>query len=388
MKQVSYTYGRQTILPSDIQAVISVLKSPFLTQGPLIKRFEEALCRYTGAKYAVAVSSGTAALHLACLAAGVKPGDEGITSPMTFVASANCIAYCGGTVVLADIDKNTGLIDPERIRQSITPKTKVIIPVHYTGQSCDMDRIHSMVQGKRIFIIEDACHAIGSTYKGTNVGSCRYSDMTVFSFHPVKTITTGEGGAITTNNKRLYERLLRLRNHGITKEKKQFQYSSHENEPWYYEMQELGFNYRMTDIQAALGLSQLKHLQVFVRKRAHLVTLYDQLFSNQRYITPLGHISYGQSCRHLYILKIDFKKIRKTRTNVMNILKQKGIATQVHYIPVYLHPFYTRKLTLHSNAYPHTEKFYEQCLSIPLYPSLTNMQAHWIARTIIHTLNS
>ena len=381
---LKYSYGRQTITKRDIQAVIRALKSPNLTQGPMIAEFEQTICKLVGAKYAVAVTNGTAALHLACLSAGVGSGDEGITSAMTFVASANCIAYCGGTVRLADIDETTGLIDPQEIKKKITKKTKVIIPVHYAGQSCDMERIRALTKGRKITIIEDAAHAIGSEYKGTKVGSCTYSDMTVFSFHPVKTITTGEGGVITTNRKNLYDKLITLRTHGITKDPSKFAYSSHASEPWYYEMQELGFNYRITDIQAALGTSQLSQIAQFIKRRNQLVSLYDQLFSNHPFITPLRHVPYGKSCRHLYVIRIDFRALGKKRRDIMNSLATKGIGTQVHYIPVYAQPYYVKKYAFDEKNYPQTNRFYGQCLSIPLYSALTQREARQIGRVIIH----
>jgi UDP-4-amino-4,6-dideoxy-N-acetyl-beta-L-altrosamine transaminase len=378
--KIMYPYARQTITKDDINAVVNVLKSPFLTQGPVVVQFERALCKYTGAKYAVAVSSATAGLHMACIAAGITPGDEGITSPITFVASANCIIYCGGKVKFADIDSSTGLIDPEKIRKEITSKTKVIIPVHYAGQSCDMETIHAIAKKHNIYIIEDAAHAIGSEYKGSKVGSCKYSDMTVFSFHPVKTITTGEGGAITTNNKELYKKLLLLRTHGITKDPSKFIDQTSVDKPWYYEMQSLGFNYRMTDIQAALGISQMNQLKGFIKRRNEITYLYDRIFSNYPTIKPLTRVLYGTSCRHLYVLRIEFTKAKISREHLMDKLKGKEIGTQVHYIPAYEMPYY--KKLIHKD-FPISQQFYNSVLSIPLYPELSDADVRKIAFEII-----
>lgn len=380
---IVYPYGRQTITKSDVDEVIRTLQSPLITQGPTIERFERAICRVTGAKFAVAVCNGTAGLHLACLVADIGQGDEGITSSMTFVASANCIEYCGATARFADIVEETGLIDPQDLIKRINKKTKVIIPVHYAGQSCDMEKIQMLVKGKNITVIEDAAHAIGSEYKDTRVGSCKYSDMTVFSFHPVKTITTGEGGVITTNRKDLFEKLMLLRTHGITKDPAKFAYRIHAQEPWYYEMQDLGFNYRMTDIQAALGISQLKQLYVRKKRRDHIVKLYDKLFYGNKYIRPLAHTPYGKSCRHLYVIRIDFRTLRRTRQDVMYALAGKGIGTQVHYIPVYAQPYYGKYKYKEKN-FPQTNQFYQKCLSIPLYSTLTDRDVQEIGRTIIH----
>ena len=267
---IKYGYGHQTIDDSDISAVMDVLKSDYLTCGPKVKEFEQEICKYTGAKYCVAVSNATAGLHIAAMATGLSKGDEAITSPITFLSSANCICYTGATPVFADIEEETANISPQEIERHITDKTKVLIPVHFAGQSCDMEAISEIAHKHNLYVIEDAAHAIGSDYKDTKVGSCAYSDMTVFSFHPVKTITTGEGGAITTNNKELYEKLCALRSHGMHKDKDMV-------ETWEYEMRELGYNYRMTDIQAALGISQLKKLDVFKKRRREIVDFYKLL---------------------------------------------------------------------------------------------------------------
>lgn len=363
-------YGRQWIDRDDLRAVAEVLKSDFLTQGPKVEEFEKAICRYTGAKYAVAVSNGTTALHLAVLALQIKQGSEGITSPNTFVASSNALVYGSLKPVFADIDEQTYNINPEEIKKKVTAKTKLIIPVHFAGQSADMKEISKISKAKKIFVIEDASHSIGSRYEdGSRVGSCKYSDLTTFSFHPVKTITAGEGGAIMTNDKKLYERLLLLRTHGITKDPKQL---SQNPGPWYYEMKLLGFNYRLTDIQCALGLSQLKKLNKFIKRRRTIVDCYNKAFSKLENITTPHEKDGLKSCFHLYVVKIDFSKIKLTRTELVNKLKQAGIGTQVHYIPVHLQPYYRKAFGYKKGDYPIAERYYQQCLSLPLYPKMTD----------------
>jgi len=370
-KSKDYYYGRQTISKSDTSSVLKVLQSPFLTQGPEVKKFEDEIANFTKAKYAVAVSNGTAALHLAMLALDIALSDEVITSPLTFAASANCVLYCGGKVVFADIDPKTGLIDPVEIEKKITRNTKVIIPVHYAGQSCDMETISKIAKKYKVIVIEDAAHAIGSEHQKSKVGSCQYSDMAIFSFHPVKTITTGEGGAITTNDESLYKKLLLLRTHGITKEKQDFK-NPHNLEvgPWYYEMQTLGFNYRLTDIQASLGLSQMKQLESFVKKRREIVEMYKKGFSKDVRFAVLSEESYGIPAYHLFPLLIDFSKINKTKTEVFKALESKGLHLQVHYIPVHLQPYY-KQFGFKLGDFPKAEKFYQSEISLPLYPSLT-----------------
>jgi len=305
----NYTYGRQSISEDDIRAVTEALRSDFLTQGTLVGKFEESLCRYTGAKHAVVVANGTIALHLAALALDIVPGDEAITSPNTFLASANCVAYCGGNPTFADIEPTTANIDAKKIEAAITLHTKAIIPVHFAGQSCDMAAIQKIAKKHGLKVIEDAAHAIGSDYKNTKVGSCRYSDMTTFSFHPVKTITTGEGGAITTNDAGLYEKLLMLRSHGMTKN---LQRLTKNDGPWYYEMQMLGYNGRITDLQSALGLSQLKRLEKFKAKRRQLVETYRKLFHGDERFTMLEEKSYSNACFHLCPVLLNFGVVRKS----------------------------------------------------------------------------
>lgn len=374
------SYGKQWIDQDDIDSVVEVLKSDFLTQGPKVEEFEEKICDYTGAKYCVAVSNGTTALHLAVAALDIKKNSEGITTPITFVASANCLIYCGLKPIFADIDEKTYDIDPEEIRKKITAKTRVIVAVDFAGQPAEMEKISEIAKEGSLYVIEDAAHAIGSVYAdGSKVGSCKYSDLTTFSFHPVKNITTGEGGAITTNNEKLYQRLLLLRSHGITKNPSLL---SQNPGPWYYEMQELGFNFRMCDIQAALGVSQIRKLDDFKIRRQEIVAKYNEAFKNlQNVKVPFEEVGLS-SAFHLYVLKIDFAKIDKTRAQIMGELKAKNIGTQVHYIPVHLQPYYKKTFGLKKGDYPKSEKYYAECLSIPLYPKMTDYEVETVIKAI------
>lgn len=366
-------YGKQWIDDDDIAAVVEVLKSDFLTQGPRIADFERALAEYVGARYAVAVANGTAALHLAVAALELEPGSKGITSPNTFAASANCFLYNGLTPGFADVDERTYCMDPAELEKQVDAQTGVVIPVHFAGQTADMERIAAIAEKKNLRVIEDACHAVGSRHpNGEKVGSCCYSDMAVFSFHPVKTIATGEGGAITTNDKNLYEKLLLLRNHGITKDHLKFKIQNSKlTGPWYYEMQELGFNYRLTDMQAALGVSQLKKIDSFIARRHEIIETYNNAFREVDFITTPYEPEGLYSAFHLYIIQIDFSKIGKTRTQVMQELRDKGIGTQVHYIPVHYQPYYREQYGYKEGDYPRSEHYYNHCLSIPLYPKMT-----------------
>ncbi|MCM8832211.1 MAG: UDP-4-amino-4,6-dideoxy-N-acetyl-beta-L-altrosamine transaminase [Candidatus Omnitrophica bacterium] len=380
MTNMRIPYGHHHIDESDIKEVVKALKSNWITQGPKIKEFENALCEYTGSKYAVAVSSGTAALHMACLAAGVKEGDEVITSPITFVASANCVLYCGGRPVFTDIQEDTVNIDPEEIKKKINKKTKAIIPVHFAGHPCDLEEIYKIAKENNLIVIEDACHALGAEYKGFKIGACKYSDMTVFSFHPVKSITTGEGGAVLTNREDLYEKLVMLRNHGITKDDKKFINKGEGG--WYYEMQELGFNYRITDFQCALGISQLKKLDKFIKRRREIVQIYNKELSKiEEVILPLER-PYVKSSWHIYYIRL--RKPEK-REFVFKQLQKKGIGVQVHYIPVYCQPYYKNKLGL--QKYPKAGNYYNSTITIPLYYGLKKDEINYIIESLKETLS-
>jgi len=364
-----YSYGKQNLDLKDYLAVFSTLKSPFLTCGPKVKEFEQSICDYTGAKYCVAVSNATAGLHLAMLALGIKEGDEVITTPITFLSSANCVRFVGGTVKFADIDPETANINPVEIEKQITSKTKGIIPVHFAGQSCDMERIYKIAKDNNLFVVEDAAHAIGSDYKDTKVGSCKYSDMTVFSFHPVKTITTGEGGAVTTNNKELYEKLCAFRAHGMHKDGEM-------TKNWKYEMRELGFNYRMTDIQAALGVSQMKKLDKFKKRRREIVDYYNKNLG----LPHLIEKDFSNACFHLYPVMV------RNRESFYFKARANGLNLQVHYIPVHTQPYYKDLEGYKDGDFPNAEIYYKKCISLPLYPSLTDGDLREIVKRVKETI--
>lgn len=382
-------YGKHHIDEDDIQAVVDVLRSGVLTQGPAVEAFEQAIAEYVGAKYAVAVSSGTAALHLAALVAGLKPGASLVTSPITFVASANAGLYVGGRIVFADIDPDTVNISPDALKDALAKNTdaRVVIPVHFAGLPCDMPAIKSIADQAGAVVIEDAAHALGASYPdGQRVGSCAYSLMTIFSFHPVKAIAAGEGGMITTNDEPTYRKLLRLRSHGINKLDDPFQLPEQAEtngvrDPWYYEMQELGFHYRITDMQCGLALSQLKKLDRFIARRLVLVKRYDEAFAGMRNCRPAQTAGREQSGHHLYVLRIDFDSIGLSRGQLMQELKSQGIGSQVHYIPVPAHPHY-RRLGFKPENYPNAQKYYQEALSIPLFYDLTDEQHERIISAI------
>ena len=372
MPVILIPYGKQTIEQDDIQAVVDVLKSDFLTTGPKIAEFEQTVADYVGAKYAVAISNGTSALHAACFAAGIEPGDEVITTPLTFAASANCVLYCGGTPVFADVDPKTYNIDPEDIQRKITDRTKAIIAVHLAGQPCDMDAIHSIAREHGLIVIEDGAHALGSVYKGKKVGSM--SDMTTFSFHPVKPITTGEGGMIVTDNEDFYKKMILFRSHGITRDDSMM---TRNDGPWFYQQFNLGYNYRITDIQCALGCSQMKKLDRFLARRKEIVARYNEAFADcDNIITPY-QLSDTESGWHLYIVQV--KKC--DRRQVFENMREKGIGVNVHYIPVYMHPYYQE----HGYENVHcanAEEIYSHIISLPLYPGLTSEQQDYVIDTL------
>lgn len=366
-------YGRQTIEEDDIQAVVDVLRSDYLTTGPKIEEFEKAVAGYVGVKYAVAISNGTAALHAACYAAGIGEGDEVITTPITFAASANCVLYCGGTPVFADIDERTYNIDPDDIRRKITSRTKAIIAVHFAGQPCDMDEIHKIAGEYNLFVIEDGAHALGSEYKGKKIGTL--SDMTTFSFHPVKPITTGEGGMIVTDDEELYQRLMLFRSHGITRDEKLM---TRNEGAWFYQQLELGYNYRMTDIQCALGCSQMKKLERFLARRRELVRRYNEAFAGCSNIVTPYQLSETNSGWHLYVIRVHNHDRRK----VFEQLRSAQINVNVHYIPVYQHPYYQEHG--YERVYcPQAERYYAECISIPMYPALTDEEQQYVIEKVL-----
>jgi len=382
-------YGKHHIDEDDIQAVVNVLKSGVLTQGPAVEAFEQAIAEYVGVRYAIAVSSGTAALHLATLAAGVGPETSLITSPITFVASANAAIYAGGKVVFADIDPDTVNISSVALQEALlnNPDTRAVIPVHFAGLPCDMQAIKLLADQAGVSVIEDAAHALGAQYPdGQRVGSCAYSLMTIFSFHPVKAIAAGEGGMITTNDDAVYRKLLRLRSHGINKLDDPLQLPEQGRKngvpyPWYYEMQELGFHYRITDMQCALAHSQLKKLDRFIARRRVLAKQYDEAFAGMTNYHPAQMDGGGQSGHHLYVLRINYAAVGLSRSQLMLELKALGIGTQVHYIPVPAQPYYHR-LGCRPEDYPHAQRYYQEALSIPLFYDLTDEQQEKIIKSI------
>lgn len=370
-------YGRQTIEEDDIQAVVDVLRSDYLTTGPKIAEFEKMVADYVGAKYAVAISNGTSALHAACFAAGIQPGDEVITTPLTFAASSNCVLYCGGTPVFADVDLKTYNINPEDIRRKITDKTKAIIAVHLAGQPCDMDEIHKIAKEHDLLVIEDGAHALGSVYKGKKVGTL--SDMTTFSFHPVKPITTGEGGMIVTDNEEFYQKMMLFRSHGITRDENLM---TRNDGSWFYQQLDLGYNYRITDIQCALGCSQMKKLDRFLARRKEIVARYNEAFADCENIIIPYQLPETESGWHLYIVQVK----NCDRKKVFEALREQGIAVNVHYIPVYTHPYYQEHgyKDIHCR---NAEEVYSHIISLPLYPTLMVEEQEYVIETLKHIIN-
>lgn len=370
-------YGKQTIDNDDIKAVTDALKGDLITTGPTTALFEDAVAKYISSKYAVAVSNGTAALHAACFAAGIKKGDEVITTAMTFAASANCVLYQKAKPVFADIDPKTYNIDVASIEKQITKKTKAIIPVDYTGQPADLDEIMHLADKYDLIVIEDAAHSIGAEYKSRQIGSI--ADMTEFSFHPVKHITTGEGGVITTDNRELYEKLVLFRTHGITKDKGKM--INQDEGSWYYEQQELGYNLRITDIQCALGISQLKKLDSFVARRREIADLYNTAFSKIDEIEVPFQENDRKSSWHLYVIQLKLEKLKATRKEIFNALRAENIGVHVHYIPVYYMPYY-RNLGYQRGLCPNAENLYERIITLPLFPKMTNKDVNDVIEAI------
>ncbi|MDU7475872.1 MAG: UDP-4-amino-4,6-dideoxy-N-acetyl-beta-L-altrosamine transaminase [Paenibacillus macerans] len=359
-------YGQQWLDEQDIEAVVQVLRGDFITQGPAIQAFERKVAEYVGAKYAVAFTNGTAALHGACFAAEIGPGDEVITTPITFLASSNCVLYQGGTPVFADIDMDTYNVNPSEIESKITERTKAVIAVDFTGQPVEIDRISMLAHDRNLVLIQDAAHSLGASYAGRKIGS--WADMTMFSFHPVKHVTTGEGGIITTDDDRYYERLLLFRSHGMTREPEKL---TRTDGPWYYEMQELGYNYRMTDMQAALGASQMDKLDDFIARRREIAATYNEFFSTlPGLVVPKQH-PMAESSWHLYVIRWLPEYFAADRREIFEALRAENIGVNVHYIPVYLQPYY-RNLGFQPGLCPNAEEYYNTAITLPLFPKMTD----------------
>ncbi len=399
-------YGRQLIDDDDIAAVVETLRSDWLTTGPKVAEFEEKFAAFAGAKAAVAVNSGTAALHAAMYAIEIGPGDEVILPPMTFAATANCVVYQGGTPVVVDVEPHTLLIDPDKIEEKITPHTKAIIAVDYAGHPGDYDALRDIARCYGLFLVADACHALGAEYKGRKVGTL--ADLTVFSFHPVKHITTGEGGMITTDDPEVAERMRKFRNHGITRKAEEFTVHGSPSESrttdngqrltdngkrttvngqravpsWYYEMQDLGYNYRITDFQCALGVSQLNKLPKWLARRQEIARIYDAAFAGFPYVMPLSVCNDVLHAYHLYVVRIMDKEPSKKRESVFNHLREKGIEANVHYLPVHLHPFYKKRFHTDAGLCPVAEQAYEDILSLPMFPKLKSHEQEYVIKTI------
>ena len=376
-------YGHQWIDEEDIKAVIEVLRSDWITQGPKVAEFEKEFAKYVGARYAVAVNSGTAALHAACFAAQIEKGDEVITTPITFAASANCVLYQAGTPIFADIDADTLNIDPEEIKKKITKKTRALIPVDFTGPPVNLEKILQIAKDNNLVIIEDASHALGATYKDSKIGSI--SDMTIFSFHPVKHITTGEGGMITTNNKEYYERLKLFRTHGITKDKdKLINYDG----PWYYEMQELGYNYRLTDFQCALGLGQLKKIDKFIQRRREIVKKYNSEFKDisEIKIPEINPID-PNPVWHIYMIQLNLDRLKVDRREIFEALRAENIGVNVHYIPVHLQPYYQKRFGYRCGDFPKAENYYSRAITLPVFPKMSNKDINDVIVAVKKVIN-
>lgn len=371
-------YGNQWIDEKDIDAVVEVLKSDWITQGPKVKEFEKKVAKYCGAKYAVAVSSGTAALHTAYSVAGIKKGDEVITSPLSFAATANAVVYCGGRPVFTDIQEDSLNIDPEQIEKKITEKTKAIAPVDFAGQVCDLDTINTIAKKHNLLVIEDGAHSLGSEYKGRKIGSI--ADMTVFSFHPVKIITTGEGGMITTDNQEFYNKLNIFRHHGIVKNLKKG--------GWYYEIQNPGYNLRLTDLQSALGVSQLGKIEWFIKRRREIVDKYNQELKDVEEIILSKENDYSKSAWHIYVIQLKLNKLKVDRKAIFDEFHKQGIGAQVHYMPIHLHPFYKEKFGYEVGDFPIAENYYNRAITIPLFPKMSNQDVEKVIETVRRIINS
>ncbi|WP_459657429.1 UDP-4-amino-4,6-dideoxy-N-acetyl-beta-L-altrosamine transaminase [Vibrio rotiferianus] len=388
MRIVVIPYGKQDINQQDIDSVIDVLKSDFLTQGPQVPAFEQALIDHTGASYALAVNSATSALHIACLALGLGEGDWLWTSPITFVASANCGLYCGAQVDFVDIDPDTYNMCPKRLEEKLIQAKaegklpKVVVPVHLCGQPCDMVAIAKLAKEYNFKVIEDASHAIGGKYQGLPIGNCEHSDITVFSFHPVKIVTTAEGGAVMTNQKALSDKMTLLRSHGITRDPEQMEGESHGG--WYYQQVDLGFNYRMTELQAALGVSQMHRLDAFITARHHLADRYNQLLKSLPVVLPY-QLENTYSGLHLYVIRLQLDKISLTHKEVFDALRGKGIGVNLHYIPVHTQPYY-EKMGFSEGDFPESERYYREAISLPMFHAMSEMQQDTVVQVLTEIL--
>lgn len=383
-------YGRQEITQADIDTVVEVLRSDFLTQGPMVPRFEKSVADYCGAQHAVAVNSATSALHIACLALGLGPGDRLWTSPITFVASANCGLYCGAEVDFVDIDPRTYNLCPKALERKLVEAEqqgrlpKIVVPVHLCGQPCDMQAIHALSQRFGFRIIEDASHAIGGKYRGEPIGNGRYSDITIFSFHPVKIITTAEGGMALTNDAELAERMALLRSHGITRNPAQMTHAP--DGPWYYQQIDLGFNYRMTELQAALGVSQMQRLDDYVSRRHALARRYDEQLADLPVTLPWQHPD-SYSGLHLYVIRLKLDQIDRTHREVFEALREQGIGVNLHYIPVHTQPYYQR-MGFKAGDFPEAERYYAEAISLPMYPTMTTAQQDQVITALSKALRA
>ena len=375
VRETMLPYGRQWLDDNDIAAMVEVLRSDWLTTGPKVSEFEQAFADFVGAREAVAVSNGTAALHAAMYAVGIGPGDEVIVPPMTFAASANCVVFQGGTPVFADVDPDTLLLDPAQVEARITPRTKAIIAVDYTGQPCDYDALRAIADRHGLILVADACHALGGSYKGRPVGSL--ADLSIFSFHPVKHITTGEGGMVTTDDPNLARRTRVFRNHGITTDHRQREQQG----SWFYEMADLGYNYRLTDLQCALGMSQLRKLPGWVARRQEIARRYDAAFSEMPAVKPLGGREDVSHAYHLYVIWLDLDRLRVDRARVFAALRAEGIGVNVHYIPVYWHPYY-QQLGYEKGLCPVAEAAYERLISLPMFPAMTDEDVESVVEAV------
>jgi len=381
-------YGRQDITQADIDAVVAVLQSDFLTQGPMVPKFEQSVAGHVGAVHALAMNSATSALHVACLALGLGPGDLLWTSPTTFVASANCALYCGAEVDFVDIDPRTYNLCPEALERKLEQAEregrlpKVVVPVHLCGQPCDMQAIHALSQRYGFRIIEDASHAIGGKYQGAFIGNCRFSDITIFSFHPVKIITTAEGGMALTNDAGLAERMALLRSHGITREPAKMTRES--DGPWYYQQIDLGFNYRMTELQAALGITQMERLDSYVARRHELARRYDRLLADLPVVTPWQHPD-SYSGLHLYVIRLRMAELRISHRQVFDALRERGIGVNLHYIPVHTQPYY-QQMGFTDGDFPESERYYGEAISLPMFQTLTDSQQDHVIEVLAEVL--